>query len=105
MTATTLHLLHAAATPVTVDADTVAPGLLVHRWPDPTHPWRIAHHSGLVIAHAPDWAAARTGAALIAPLADWTRSPGELATGPGPDQVEVQELLQRAGCRIATPAA
>ncbi|MGW4803076.1 hypothetical protein [Kitasatospora sp. NPDC004272] len=102
MTATTLHLPHAAATPVTVDADTVAPGILVHRWPDPTHPWRIVHHSGLVIGHAPSEAAARRGAALIAPLADWTRSPAELATVTGLDQVEVQELLRRAGCRIAT---
>ncbi|RPE27214.1 hypothetical protein [Kitasatospora cineracea] len=104
MTTVELHLPRAAATPVTVTAETAAPGLLIHRWPDPTHPYRIAHHSGHVIGCAPTEAAARRGAELIAPLADWTRSPRELAAPPGAggaDPARVEELLQTAGCRIA----
>lgn len=107
MTTTELELPRASTTPVTVTAETTTPGLLVHRWPDPTHPFRITHHSGLFIGRAPTEAAARRGARLIAALADWTLHPRALTTppgtGPGIDPDRVRELLLRAGCDLATP--
>ncbi|MEU8902126.1 hypothetical protein [Streptomyces mirabilis] len=72
------------ATPVLVLAIEPVPGLFVYEQPDELRrpnqisPWRIGHHSGLVIANAMYEGDAIRGAQKIADLADWTQPAEEL---------------------------
>lgn len=72
------------ATPVLVQAVEPVPGLFVYEQPDELRrpnqisPWRIGHHSGLVIANAMYKGDAIRGAQKIADLADWTLPAEEL---------------------------
>jgi hypothetical protein len=72
------------ASPVLVQATEPAPGLLVYlqpeelRKPEEFYPWRIGHHSGLVIAKFEYHGDAQTAAERIAAFGDWTRPAAEL---------------------------
>jgi hypothetical protein len=65
--------------PRTVDVTEPEPGLHVYEVPADisplsSHRWILAHHEGHALAAFETEAAATTGAAAVAPLADWTRS-------------------------------
>ena len=87
---------HESATPVLVQAIEPVPGLRVYEQPEELrktnelHPWRLGHHSGLVIAAAMYEDDAIRGAHKIADMADWTKAVDELRTG-----VDADELYRR----------
>lgn len=65
--------------PVSVDAATPEPGLIVFEapefaFPQSTYRWLLAHHEGHVLAGFESEDAAESAAARLAPLVDWTRS-------------------------------
>ncbi|MEU2426949.1 hypothetical protein ABZ619_39055 [Streptomyces sp. NPDC007851] len=64
--------------PVTVEATEPVPGLRVYEVPEGVSPtskyrWILAHHEGRALASFKDRAGAEEGAAVVGPLADWTR--------------------------------
>lgn len=88
MTATT-HEVRASqtASPVLVQAIEPVPGLFVYEQPeelrrplDGWYPWRLGHHSGLIVAVAMYEDDAIRGAQKIADRADWTQGVVELRT-------------------------
>ncbi|MFE5368114.1 hypothetical protein [Streptomyces mirabilis] len=80
------------ATPVLALAIEPVPGLHVYEQPeelrgpgDVTHPWRLGHHSGLVMAAFDSQDDAVNAARQIADFADWTRPADDLRADPGFD--------------------
>ena len=69
------------------------PGLHVYELPEDlreegdgvANPWRLRHHSGLVLAAFPLKEDALRGAREIADLSDWTRSAGDITAAPSFD--------------------
>lgn len=61
----------------TSDAIETAPGLITYQVPICSQ-WRLAHHSGLVLAYCRDQQHAEDTSRLIADFTDWTRSADEI---------------------------
>ncbi|MFJ3878009.1 hypothetical protein ACIPW5_11170 [Streptomyces sp. NPDC090077] len=82
----------------TVNAIEPVPGLYIYRGlpysrcGEEFH-WHVSHHSGLIIASAPDAVEARRVVAEIADLADWSRSADDLKADPNVDGAEVRERI------------
>ncbi|MFI6103213.1 hypothetical protein [Streptomyces sp. NPDC051310] len=84
----------------TVDATEPVPGLLVYEIPDVAHcsglghdHWRVAHHSGLLIAACQDEHDAEFIAQTIADFTDWTRSADELRADTSLDITDLYERI------------
>jgi hypothetical protein len=84
--------------PVTVEATVVAPGLyvypssLVEQPSRPADQWRIAHHSGRMIAHFPSEGRAVGAAGAIAPYANWRLGEGELVAAAEDGDIDLHTL-------------
>jgi hypothetical protein len=85
----TTHEVRASqtASPVLVQAIEPVPGLFVYEQPeelrrplDDWYPWRLGHHSGLIVAVAMYEDDAIRGAQKIADRADWTQDVEDLRT-------------------------
>lgn len=91
-----------AATPVLVQASEPVPGLRIYEQPEElcrpteTYPWRLGHHSGLVVAIAMYEDDIHRGAEKIADLADWTKPADELRAEV--DGEVVYERISWASC-------
>ena len=103
------HTIHCDKGPVTVQATSFVPGLLVYRIPDSVdvpspYRWRLGHHSGFVIAAALSECEAHAGAHEIAGRTDWTRGATELRVTAS-DLVGMFEGLASVGCYLPEDAA
>jgi hypothetical protein len=84
------------ATPVLVQAIEPVPGLHVYEQPEELlkanehYPWRLGHHSGLVIAVAMYEDDAIRGAHKIADMADWTKTADEVRATVDADEVHLR---------------
>ena len=97
------------ATPVLVQAVEPVPGLFVYEQPeelrrplDDWYPWRLGHHSGLIVAVAMYEDDAIRGAHKIADRVNWTQGVEELRTGIDADGL--YEDLSWASCEHPTLA-
>lgn len=85
--------------PITVQAREVAAGLfvypssLVEQPSGPADQWRIAHHSGRMIAHFPSEGQAVGAADAIAPYADWRLGEGELLPAAESGDLDLYTLM------------
>ncbi|MFG2775940.1 hypothetical protein [Streptomyces sp. NPDC048350] len=78
------------------------PGLRVFELPENlreegdgvANPWRLAHHSGLVLVAFPSREDALRGAREVADLTDWTRTPEELRTDADFDREEYIDRVE-----------
>jgi hypothetical protein len=84
----------------TVNATEPVPGLLIYDIPEATDcaeqehdHWRVAHHSGLLIAACKDEHDAHFIAQTIADFTDWTRSADELRADTTLDITELYERI------------